>query len=272
MARISSGRAVGDDLAEVQHADPIGEVEHHVHVVLDEEDRQPALARDPPDDVDGRRGVFRRQALRRLVEQQKGGLLRHRHRDLEQTLIAVRQRGRRLVRPVEQAQLAEARTRSLLARLHHRAPAHEAKVPRGLELDRDAHVLQHGELGEDARDLKRPRDPAAAARGRGERGDVGALEDHAPRRRREQAGDQVEERGLARAVRPDERAELAGVHDQADVAHRPQRAEGAAEPVRLQHGRHARDPSRRAAPTSPPGRKITISTKMTPVKIIQCSV
>src|SRR5207244_12367321 len=95
------------------------------------------------------------------------------------------------------------------ARLHQSVPTDEAKVALGLELDRHADILEHGELGKDARDLKRPRDSATATRGRGERRDVVAVEEHATRRRRQQTGDQMEERRLAGPVRPDDRAQLA---------------------------------------------------------------
>ena len=79
-----------------------------------------------------------------------------------------------------------------------------------------------------------------------------------------------------------------GSHRQAHAGDGLQRAEVAPEPARLQHRRHritapsrvirvagrrhTRAASRRAVPTSPPGRKMTIRTKTTPVKIIQCSV
>ena len=64
-----------------------------------------------------------------------------------------------------------------------------------------------------------------------------------------------------------------GCDREADAVDGLQGAEGAPEPARLEHRRrHPRTPSRRAVPTSPPGRKITIRTNTTPVKIIQCSV
>src|SRR6185295_16372907 len=126
---------------------------------------------------------------------------------------------------------------------------------------------------EDAGDLERSRDATSAARGCGERGDVVAAEEHAASGRRQQPRDQVEERGLASAVRPDDRPQLAGLDREADAVDGLQGAEGAPEPTRLEHRRrHPRTPSRRAVPTRPPGRKITIRTNTTPVKIIQCSV
>jgi hypothetical protein len=70
----------------VQHADPIREVEHHVHVMLDQDDRQLPLARHLPDDRHGGRRILRREPLRGLVEQQQLGLPGDGHGDLEQAL------------------------------------------------------------------------------------------------------------------------------------------------------------------------------------------
>ena len=208
-----------------------------------------------------------------LVEQQQLRLLGDGHRDLEQALIAVRQGRRRLVGPVEEAEELEAGARAPLAGVEDRAAADQAEVAPGLELHGHPRVLEHRQLGEDAGDLEGARDAAPAARGRGERGDVVAAEEHAARGRRQQPRDQVEERGLPGAVRPDDRAQLSGLDREADAVDGLQGAEGAPEPARLEHrSRHPRTPSRRAVPTSPPGRKITIRTNTTPVKIIQCSV
>ena len=186
--------------------------------------------------------------------------------------LAVRQRRRQIVRPAEQAEQMQALTCALLGGLEYGPTAEETEVVAGLELDRDADVLQHGELGKDAVDLKRARDPAAAARRRGEGGDVVAAEEDTARRRGQQTGDQMEECGLPGPVRSDDRAQLLRLHREADVGDGLQGAERAPEPVRLQQWRHRTKPKRRAVPSSPPGRKITIRTKTTPVKIIQCSV
>ena len=59
------------------------------------------------------------------------------------------------------------------------------------------------------------------------------------------------------------------LHSDADVGHRAQRAEGTPEAARLEEGGHARP---RTSPINPRGRKITMRTNTTPVKIIQCSV
>src|SRR5262245_14258213 len=76
------GAAVGDELAEVEHADPLGEIEHDVHVVLDEENRELPLAGDVTDDGHGSSRVLRREPLGRLVEKEQLRLLCDGHGDL----------------------------------------------------------------------------------------------------------------------------------------------------------------------------------------------
>ena len=44
LRRTSSGRALGDLLAVVEHRDPVADAHDHPHVVLDEQDRQAELA------------------------------------------------------------------------------------------------------------------------------------------------------------------------------------------------------------------------------------
>jgi len=256
----------------VEHADPVREIEDDIHVVLDEEDGEPLPARDLPDDRDGGQRVLRRQTLGRLVEKEERGLLGDGHRDLEEALVAVRQCRRRLCGPGEEAERVEARARPLFARLESGPAADESKVAAAPQLHGDSHVLQHGELREDAGDLEGARDAAPAARGGGERGDVATTKEDAPRGGREETGDEVKQRCLARAVRPDDRADLSRLHREADSGHGLERSEGAPEPASLEERRHARIRSRRAVPTIPSGRKITMRTNTAPVKIIQCSV
>src|SRR4029077_1013889 len=225
-----------------------------------------------PDDRDGGHRVLRRQPLGGLVEQQERGLLGDRHRDLEPALVAVRQGGGRLRREVVEAERGEAVVGASLARPEQGPPPDQAEVAAGAELDRDPDVLQHRELREDAGDLEGAGDAPPETGGRGERGHVVAAKEHAARGRRQQSGDEVKQRGLAGAVRADDRAQLARLYREVDPGHGLQGPEGAAEPPRFQQRGHARARRRRAVPTSPPGRKITIRTKTAPVKIIQCSV
>ena len=76
------------DLAEMQERDPVGEIEHHVHVVLDHDDGD--VARNPGQKPAHVAPLVRRQAGEGLVEQEKLRLLRQRHGDLDAPPLAVR--------------------------------------------------------------------------------------------------------------------------------------------------------------------------------------
>src|SRR3712207_8249973 len=53
------GLALGDLLAVVEHRDPLGDPHHDLHVVLDQQDREPALLADPLHEVGELRGLLR---------------------------------------------------------------------------------------------------------------------------------------------------------------------------------------------------------------------
>ena len=71
---------------------------------------------------------------------------------------------------------------------------------------RDTDVFEYRQFGEDFGDLESPRHPSRHALMRGKPRDVLAVEDDAAGSRRKESADQVEEGGLAGAVRPDDRA------------------------------------------------------------------
>jgi hypothetical protein len=93
-----------------------------------------------------------------------------------------------------------------------------------VRLDRERDVVQGGEVGKDARDLERAREPQARALRCRQRGDVGAIETHAARVRPQVAGELADEGGLAGAVRPDHRVRLAFAHVEIDAVAGPQGA------------------------------------------------
>src|SRR5262249_56318765 len=113
-----------------------------------------------------------------------------------------------------------------------------------------------------------------APRSGGLRGDGGAAEKDGAASGRELAGDHVEEGGLPRPIRADDRATLARLEGQGHAGQRGERAE--IPPERLdgqERRRHERTPTRpRRAPTMPPGAKRTKSTKVSPRMSIQRSV
>ena len=89
----------------------------------------------------------------------------------------------------------------------------------------DQQVLEHGELLERLRDLMGAADAGAAASLRRRAGEVTAVEANGAAARRKAAGDQVEQRGLARAVRPDDAERLARRDRQIEIVGDDDRAE-----------------------------------------------
>src|SRR5437764_11676685 len=83
------GRAGGDDAPVDQHRDAVGEGEHGVHVVLDENERLAAL--EEGEQRDHALSLLHPHSRHRFVEQQEARARRERGRDLERALLAVRQ-------------------------------------------------------------------------------------------------------------------------------------------------------------------------------------
>ena len=96
-ARTTSGRALGDLLAVVEHRDPVADAHHDPHVVLDQQDRDPEVAADPADQVGHLARLDGVHPGRRLVEQEQPGVAGERAGDLEPSLIAVREVASRLL-------------------------------------------------------------------------------------------------------------------------------------------------------------------------------
>ena len=82
-----------------------GEAEDHVHVVLDEQQRQ--IVGQAGHRLEDVAAFFLRHAGGRLVEQQHFRLGRERQRDFQQPLAAVGQFARRLIAAVAEPQLAQ---------------------------------------------------------------------------------------------------------------------------------------------------------------------
>src|SRR6185503_10655461 len=92
--------------------------------------------------------------------------------------------------------------------------------------------------------------------------DVLLVEKNPSRGRREAPGQQVEERGLAGAVRPDDRVQAARLDREAHVLDGGERAEGLAQVAGFEDRRHVQNLCH--ASTTPPRRKSTTITNATP--------
>ena len=135
--------------------------------------------------------------------------MRERARDLEPPLVAVGEVVRVLVVAAAEAaeleQLVGLLPRGALLALQRRRLEHRAQDP-ALQprVHADEHVLERGHALEEADVLERAPDAALGDRVRRLAGDVVAVEDDLARGRLVDAGEHVEERRLAGAVRPDQ--------------------------------------------------------------------
>ena len=84
------GAAGGEDRALRHHGDVVGDFEHDLHVVLDDDDVDRCAP--APDFLHGALGLRRTHAAGRLVEQKQLRLGDQRHADLEQRHVAIGQR------------------------------------------------------------------------------------------------------------------------------------------------------------------------------------
>ena len=192
----------------MQHRDPLGEADHHFHVVLDHQHRLALVRVHRPDQLDELRHVLHRHAGHRLVEQENALVRGEQHRELELALVSVREQpgGPRITAlepdPLDRPGRARDRVPD------GGRPPPDPHRPAHRRLRRQAHVLVHRQQREDVRDLER----AADARLRTPVGrllrDVDAVELDGAARRPAQAGDEVEECRLPRPVRADHGKQL----------------------------------------------------------------
>ena len=216
----------------MQNGDVVRQLEHHLHVVLDQEHAQVSGAQHRLEDLHRPVGLLQRQPLRRFVEHQQPRLLRDGHGDFQQPLVTVRQRASR--------RIGEAREPQMLERL----VGDGGCAPRIARLRGEAHVLARAERGEDMAPLEGARDAFARHAMDRKAGDILAREDHLARVRLQHAGDQVEQRRLAGAVRADDGANLAGLELHVDRVDGDERAEAPCQPLALKqrHGVFAEVP------------------------------
>ena len=132
----------------------------------------------------------------------------------------------------------------------------ERERTRQPRLRREPRVLEHGEGREDVGLLVAAADAHARAAVGRHRADLGALQPDAPRGGLEVAGEQVDERRLARAVGPEQRVQLAASERDVDALAGGQAAEEAREAARLEDSLSHRGPRRtgsgaRVAPDAP---------------------
>ena len=131
------------------------------------------------------------------------------------------ERGARLFAPAVCAAEAD--------RLQERRDAGRARVLR------DHHVLEHRQVRHQSDVLEGAREAPADAKARGQRRDVRRLERDGSRIGRVHAADQVEDRGLAGAIRPDQREALAASDAEREIVDHLEPAEALGEVLYLEN-------------------------------------
>jgi hypothetical protein len=123
----------------------------------------------------------------------------------------------------------------------------QQSVP-GAQLAADPHVVTHRQVAKQAAGLKRP----GQSRGRNLEGpqsdERSSPQAHRPAGRPVDAGEQIEDGGLARAIRPDETLEIAALQGQAEMLYGLQAAEGDREVGDFQEPRHGQQSHSAARP------------------------
>src|SRR5438445_4855317 len=186
-------RSFEDDGTVVDDVDPVGELQRHLGVLLDEQHAD-ALALQLADGVHHRVHDHRGEALRGLVEEQE---LRAGHEgagDGEHFLLAAGKQPAFALQALAQA---------------GEALEHGVHLPARAFALRDREVLARSQVGEDAARLRdegdaHPRDPVGV-----EAGDVPALVADLARARGREPGDRAQGGRLSRAVAAEERHDLA---------------------------------------------------------------
>src|SRR6185312_6684968 len=225
-------RAFGQDRALYQHGDAPRQAEHQIHVVLDDQQRE--VRRQVFDDVNDDAAFRRRHPGRRLVEQQHVRLEPERDRDLDETLTPIRQFADQPVGVVGEAKPLQERVGRQQDLAMRACGTEQAAAGAEPLADREADIFEDAQAAEQRVDLEGACEAAPHPLFLRQRGDIGATEQNLARARLERAGDEIDERGLARAVGPDQRMARAGLEPEIHAARHLERAEAAIETARFE--------------------------------------
>ncbi len=212
-----------------------------------------------------------------LVQEEQRGRRRQGHAHLELALLAVGQRADDRFEPTRQAD-----------GFRHLGGASEVRGPAGAARSQEVvaaaavggsgepEVLGDGQARKQIRPLEGARNPSPRHRVGRESGDRPAVEDDAAGARRQLPRDEVEQRRLPGAVRPDDGPSLRCAHGERDAIDGGERAETPRESLdgeERRRVRHARSPILpRTMPTIPPGANSTNRMNVRPRISIQRSV
>ncbi len=227
--------------------------------MLDEQNRGAVLAVELAKDFDHLVALRRPQARHHLVEQQQLGLGRQRPRHFQSLAVGQGQAFRELVAAIVKTEPRQDR-RCAVARLREVGFAME-----GTHGD----VLQHAQPLERLHELEGASDAGVAGAIGPQAGDHLAVQADGAGVGREDAGDHVEDRGLARAVGSDQGVDGASRNAETHVVHGAQAAEALADIGELEScaahfGRSAKPSFPASHGHTPAGRYITITSSARP--------
>src|SRR5688572_12545666 len=238
---------LGDLAAVVEHHDPVADAHHQAHVVLDQEHRDTA-ASDGGDQLSERDALGRVHPCGGFVQGEQPGLGGKRSRDLETALVAVGQAARRGVGARTDADIVEELERApfygaLLFQGRAVAQDRSDHTAPGAHVAPDHHVFERRKVGEQADVLERARNPGCGDAVGREPGDVSAGEGKPSVVRRVDTGEDVEERGLSRAIGADEAEHLARRDAEGNLLQRLHAAEALADARRFEERAHSGCPA-----------------------------
>src|SRR5215510_10175235 len=229
MAHDRRGRVDGNDFAEIHGDHAFDELHELAQLVLDDQDRESFAVMQRPDQGSKRLDLAAAEAGEGLIEQEElrpGG---ERARDLEPPQVAIGQDVHRPTGLVAEPDLTEPALRPR-ARM-------SGVANRGSQTC-DLHVLQHGHAEERTRELEGARQASVDDPMGLETRERMAVEVHGSRIGRQESGEQVEQRGLARAVGPEHAGDRTRLQREGYVLDGMQAAEALVEAVDLEERRH----------------------------------
>src|SRR2546421_7101487 len=255
------GTALCDLAAVVQHGDPVRDVHDEADHVLDEHDGHAALVPDAAHERVDLDDAVEAQPHRGLVEQEHARRADQRARDLDHPLLAERELGGQPVlerlHPHEGEDVAGEGGRQRLRRAQ--AAALEGGPEHALAetaVQARHHVLEDGHAAEELCRLKRAAEAAGSDRAGLEADERHAVETDLAAVGRVDAADDVQQRGLARAVGADDAKDLSFVQSQVDAVERDDAAEGDGD-VPYHQAAHAGGSGARNGSSQPATRRLT---------------
>ncbi len=239
--RTSCAGPFRDHASLCHHDHPVGVVHHDLHVVLDEEDGRPVARPHLLDALEQATRERRIHAGERFVQEHEARREHERARKLEELALAARERSGVLAGVTAQLerleQLVRARPHFTFSASRCEGSGEQACKPlAGVVRRGKEHVVEHAHHVQRLRQLERPHEPAAGDRVGRQVVDRPAVEPDGAAACALEAGDDVEERRLARAVRADQRRDRAALDAEARAVHGADAAEALLDALDLEDG------------------------------------